>query len=305
MTDIGDDVTIPITVKVAGALTDPASIEVHTTAPDGTEDTLTPARLSLGTYEAHVAATAGGRWLYRVVTVDPDHVEHSYFDVAANPPPPARLMPLATVADLEARYGTLTDDQRARADALLADASAKIRVYTGQNFDLTLGDVITLRPVGTTVRLPQRPVRAVHQVVAVGGTSSIPDITLPSGAWTWDGIDLVDVWPTNTGWILNLPEVWLEGYPPDTYRITYDHGYDTTPDDVIAVCCSMALRVLTSPTQVEGLQSERIGQYSYQYGQGAGGQSPGLTPRLTDADREDLQPYRATKRASTIALRVR
>lgn len=200
---------------------------------------------------------------------------------------------LATQADLEARLGRpLTTAEQARADALLDDASALIRAYTGQEFTLHENDVITLRPVGTVLRLPQRPVTAVTQVVAVGGTEPIPDITLPPGAWMFDGIDKVDVWPLNTGWILNLPEVWLEGYPPDTYRVTYSHGYAQVPADVVAITCGIVNRVLLSPSLVEGLVQERIGQYSYQLQQGMG--AAGASARLTDDDRTALQRYRRT-----------
>src|SRR5690606_36466189 len=122
------------------------------------------------------------------------------------------MAPLATVEDLEARLGReLTSEEAARANALLADASALIRGWTRQDFTLTLGDVITLRPVGTVVRLPQRPVQAVTAVVAVGGSEAIPDVPLPVGSWTWDGIDKVDIWPPDTSWLLSLPESWADG----------------------------------------------------------------------------------------------
>lgn len=303
MTNIGHDVTIPIIIKVNGTLTDPATVAVAVTSPTGTVTNPTATRLSLGTYEAVVPATQAGRWRYKVTTDSPDSVQWGHFDVTADPPPPGRLMPLATIGDLLARVDSLTDAQQARAPALLTDASGKIRGYTKQTFDLTLNDTIVLRPVGSHLRLPQRPVIAVDQVVALGGSAAIPDITLPAGSWTFDGVDLVDVCPPDAGWILNLPATWVDGYGPDTYRVTYDHGYPVTPDDVVAVCCAMVLRVLESPTTVEGLVQERIGQYSYQFGQFPGGQSPGLTVRMSDADRDDLKHYRRTQ--SSTAVRVR
>jgi hypothetical protein len=295
MTDIGDDVTIPIVVRVAGVLTDPASVSVAVTPPTGAVQNQTPTRLSTGVYEAVVNATLADRWLYTVTTTDPASVEHGHFDVAVSPP---RLAPLATVADLEDRVGTLTDAQRARADALLRDASAKIRSYTKQTFDRVLNDVIVLRPVGAHLRLPQRPVTAVDQVVALGGTVS--DLTLPLGSWQWDGIDLVELWPLSTETFLGLPESWGEGFGPDTYRVTYDHGYAVTPEDVVSVACSMVGRSLLSPSMVEGLRSETIGSYSYSLG---GDGSVGATVRMSDDDRNELKDYRRTQ--STIALKVR
>lgn len=214
--------------------------------------------------------------------------------------------PLASSADLVARLGrSLTTEETARAPALLKDASAKIRAYTKQDFTLVEGDVIVLRPVGSHIRLPQRPVLAVTQVVAVGG-AGLPDIVLPTACWQWDQVDLVELWPLDPDVWLSLPSIdWAQygQWGPDTYRVVYDHGYETIPDDVVAVCCTMVLRTLTAPTTTEGLVSERIGQYSYQYGQQEGAQSPGVTVRMTDADRDELAHYR--RKASSIQLRVR
>lgn len=210
---------------------------------------------------------------------------------------------LATIEDLEARLGReLTPEEQARAQALLDDASALIRAYTGQDFSQTLGDVIVLRPVGTVVRLPQRPVQQVTQVIAVGGSEAIPDITLPAGAWTWDGIDKVDIWPPDTTWMLSLPETWADGWGAvDTYRLTYDHGYATVPADVVAMVCAMVLRTLLSPSMTQGMVAERIGQYNYQLQQGTG--SVGATVMMTQGDRDALKRYRRT--ATTIQTRAR
>lgn len=209
--------------------------------------------------------------------------------------------PLATVEDLEARLGRdLTAEEAARADALLADASALIRGWTGQDFTLVEGDVITLRPVGTVVRLPQRPVQAVTAVVATGGSEAIPDVPLPAGAWTWDGIDKVDIWPPDTSWLLSLPETWADGALVDTYRITYAHGWDEVPADVVAVVCAMVLRTLLAPSPIAGMVSERIGQYNYQLQQSTG--SVGATVMMTQADRDALARYRRT--ATTIQTRA-
>lgn len=210
------------------------------------------------------------------------------------------MAPLATVEDLEARLGReLTPEEAARANALLTDASALIRGWTRQDFTLTLGDVITLRPVGTVVRLPQRPVQAVTAVVAVGGSEAIPDVPLPVGSWTWDGIDKVDIWPPDTSWLLSLPESWADG-GTDTYRVTYDHGYAEVPADVVAVVCAMVLRTLLAPSPVAGMVSERIGQYNYQLQQSTG--SVGATVMMTGADRDALARYHRT--ATTIQTRA-
>ncbi|SFD14373.1 hypothetical protein [Streptomyces aidingensis] len=210
---------------------------------------------------------------------------------------------LATQADLEARLGRpLTAEEQARAGALLAGASARVRAYTRQEFDLVHGDVVVLRPVGTVVRLPQRPVLAVSSVVALGGAETIPDITLPGGAWTWDGADKVDIWPPDQGWLLSLPESWSSGWGGvDSYRVTYDHGYATIPEQVVEAVCAMVLRSLLSPSLAPGMVSERIGNYSYQMQQGGG--AAGATVSMTEDDRDLLRDFRV--RATTIQTRAR
>jgi hypothetical protein len=213
---------------------------------------------------------------------------------------------LAGTDDLEARIGReLTATEAARADALLADASALIRSYTKQRFDAVADDVIVLRPVGSHLRLPQRPVTAVTSVVALSGTDTIPDWTVPPGCWQWDGIDLVEVWPPDRNVWVSLPEVAYDVGGPDTYRVTYSHGYAEVPADVVAVCCRMVLAVLLAPTLTEGLVQERIGQYSYQYGQAPGQASPGATVRMTDVDRDDLTRAGYRRTSGTVAVRAR
>lgn len=208
---------------------------------------------------------------------------------------------LATNADLEARLGrTLTSAEQARATALLADASALIRGYTKQQYEAVADDTIVLRPVGATLRLPQRPVTAVSSVVAVAGGGGT-DVTLSASEWTWDRIDEIELYPGVPGrWY--CPAGWQSTEPPDTYRVTYSHGESPIPAGVVAVCCRMTLAALLAPTMAEGLVQERIGQYSYQYGQQAGSGSPGATVRMTETDRDDLKRYRRT--AGTIQMRV-
>ena len=298
MTDIGDDVLLTNTIRVGGELTAPATVTLTVTAPDGTETIPTVLTTVPGTYQATVPATAAGRWRWTWATTDPTGVDHGYFDVAGSPPPPGRTDTLATVADLEARLGrTLSDTEANRAQALLADASARVRAYTRQTFDLVLGDVAVLRPVGTKLRLPQRPVLRVTRVEAIGGAPGLPDITLPG--WTFDGVDQVDIRGLSSV-VLNLPE-WFDDIDsaPGTWRVTYDHGYPSTPDAVLAVVCSMVQRVLTAPSPVEGMGSERIGQYQYQF-HGAG--SPGGNVRLTGDDKQALDDAGYRRRSTTVAV---
>jgi hypothetical protein len=193
---------------------------------------------------------------------------------------------LATPEDLAARLGRyLTDVEATRAGALLTDASAMVRAYTGQDFT-TATDQATLRGQGGTIRLPQRPVTAVTSVIAIGGDGA-PDVTVID--WIWDGLDQIRV--GEGSFVINLPAVWWDddGYP-GTYRVTYTHGYADVPADVVAVVCGMVLRTLTAPTMAGGVRSETIGPYSYQLDVAG----TGVAVMMSQADRDALKRYRQT-----------
>lgn len=207
---------------------------------------------------------------------------------------------LATITDVTDRSPrTLSGAEQTRATVLLGDASALIRTYTRQTFTAVSGDVVELRPVGMELRLPERPVTDVNSVVAIGW-GGLADLTMPAGSWGWDGIDIVKIAPFSSQLWLTLPDVELYGYP-DTYRVDYDHGAASVPDDVIAVCCGMVLRVINSPSASEGLNSEKIGEYSYGMQQGGGG-TPGPSVRLSEVDKDALSFYR--RKATTIQVRL-
>lgn len=208
---------------------------------------------------------------------------------------------LATVADVEARLGrALSVDEALRAETLLGDASALVRSWTRQSFTLVENDEIVLRPVGTLLRLPQRPVTEVVSVAAVSGMSAVPDLALPG--WTWDGTDLVDIAGVDSQIWVSLPAWWEDiGASPGAYRVVYSHGLAEVPGEVVAVVCQMVLRTLTAPSQVEGLVSERVGQYNYQLQQGGG--SAGAAVRFTGADKEALAGAGWKRRATTVQVR--
>ena len=202
---------------------------------------------------------------------------------------------LATIQDLEDRLGRpLTAEEAARAPALLDDASALIRAFTGQRFDLAASDEVVLRVQAGIVRLPQRPVIAVSAVVAIGGVG-MPDITVVG--WVFDGVDQVRIGDGSA--VINLPEVWRDdddGYP-GTYRVTYSHGYATSPADVVAVVCAMVLRTLTAPTAQGGITSETIGSYSYSLKTA----DTGVAVSLGQPERDALARYRRTEAMIKVA----
>ena len=202
---------------------------------------------------------------------------------------------LATIQDLQDRLGrALTDTEAARAPALLDDASALIRAYTGQTFDLVADEEVVLRVQAGIVRLPQRPVTAVSAVVAIGG-AGMPDIAVVD--WVFDGVDQVQLGDGAS--VINLPEIWWDdedGYP-GTYRVTYSHGYATPPADVVAVACAMVLRTLTAPTTQGGITSETIGAYSYSMKAA----DTGVAVSLGQPERAALARYRRTEAMIKVA----
>lgn len=201
---------------------------------------------------------------------------------------------LVAKADLVARLGRdVTCDEDARLDALLADASALVRAYTGQDFSAAT-DTVTLRAQGGVIRLPQRPVTAVASVTAIG-LNGTPDVALVD--WWWDGLDQVRLGEGN--FVINLPEVWWDdedGYP-GTFAVTYTHGAPVPPD-VVAVVCGMVLRTVTAPTSVGGVTSETIGPYSYRL-ESAG---VGTAVSLSEMERKALSRYRRTVGTSSVRV---
>src|SRR5436189_3923873 len=142
---------------------------------------------------------------------------------------------LATLDDLEARIGTLTDP--ARAQAILDDVSARVRAYTGQDFTLTEDHEVRLKVRAGTVRLPQRPVVDVSAVASTTGASVVH---------LWDSGQIVAL--AGYGSALHSFEV-----EPFTTRepfvdVTYSHGYETVPADIVAVVCQVAGRAYGRPS---------------------------------------------------------
>lgn len=149
------------------------------------------------------------------------------------------LPPLATTDDLAARYPGPLPPPPERVDAMLADASAAVRAYCGQDFtqDTTTEWLVLRDPL----ILPQRPVNDVTDVVNLAGE--------PVG-WAWDGLDRLDVDP----------------FAGPTVGVTYDHGYTELPPDVVAVVCNVAARGLASSPGASAVTQESITNYSVSYG---------------------------------------
>lgn len=148
-------------------------------------------------------------------------------------------MALASISDLELRTGTIEPGELTRATVVLDDASNAVRAYTGQMISLETTTVRS-RPAGCTIWLSQRP------VIAVAGLNDINDNAIEG--WVFDGIDRITL-----------------AIPVNVVDVTYVHGYDRIPDDIIGVVCAIAARSLASDAD-PGITSEGIAGYSYSRG---------------------------------------
>lgn len=191
---------------------------------------------------------------------------------------------LATLTDLEDRLGrNLTVDENRVATRLLADASAAVRLYTGQQFTLDLDedddpipDVVKLKVRNGKLRLPQRP------VVEVSGVTMIAlDLTETPVLFTWDGIETLTLNPT-------VPDAWA--WVPfrtdqDVVTVTYTHGYPAgeLPAALVGLVVQIVGRALGAELIQTGITNEAIAGYSYGLGSAAAAGGFGLLPAEKDA----------------------
>lgn len=182
---------------------------------------------------------------------------------------------LATVADVEGALGrNLTEVEAARISHLLRTASATIRNHTGQLFTKVENDVRTFKVKRGKVRLPQRP------VIAVTSVKDSNDNTL---LFQFDGDDTLKT-STNLDPFSYVP--WVNGIQAVT--VTYSHGYEAIPDEIIGVMCSVVMRSLGREPVDAGITSETIAGYSYQVGAvGAAG-----AVGLLDSERKVLDTFK-------------
>lgn len=164
---------------------------------------------------------------------------------------------LADSNDVVDRLGrVLTSAELARIEGLLRDASSSVRNYTHQDFTQAT-DTVRLAVKGrrdcrNVVRLPQRPVTAVATVV---------DINANPILFLWEGFDTILV-ANNLDAFSFYP--WIGGLR--SVDVTYTHGYETIPDDIIGVVCSITMRALGTNPLDTAKSSESIQGYSYSIG---------------------------------------
>jgi hypothetical protein len=181
------------------------------------------------------------------------------------------LAPLATVADLTARGLTVDASETATVGVYLDVASAAVRAAAGVTISETTSTVTLEGEPSQWLTLPGPPVRSVQAVTVDGDALEATDFKLRSGR----------LW---------LAHGWSYRREPSEITVTYTHGLPTVPADIVDLVCRIAAAALVayrSQPNGEGLaakdiRSERIGDYSVQYGDGGRITEMELPPYLRD-----------------------
>lgn len=162
-------------------------------------------------------------------------------------------MALATIADVEARLGReLTEAETTKATAYLDDASALFVQRAIQKFEVS-ESTVRLFPKDGIVRLVQRPVIEVTEVKDIDGVEI--DFTFDGHQSLYD----------------------LGAYTPVT--VTYEHGSETIPADVVACVAGMVARTLSiNPDAAAGVTQQSVGPFSQSYATWAVGGQVMMSP---------------------------
>lgn len=199
------------------------------------------------------------------------------------------LPPLASLDDVVVRVPSTVTVDVDRTTSLIADASAVVRSYCKQQFTVSQ-TTEKIRPIGYRVRLPQRPVVSVDDLALQLLNTVTPQ---PFPGWWWDGSD--EVWLVTGDQVINLAEElqFALRWQTPICLVTYTHGFDTVPDEVVTVVCSMVTRALGAPG-LGGVTQEGAGQFTYRISDFAAAGVAGLSP----AEQEILKPYRPRRNAT-------
>jgi len=168
---------------------------------------------------------------------------------------------LATPAQLGALMHELIDPADESALLILDIASGMVRDYLQLELSAVAADVVLLDPIHGVLFLPELPVTAVTLLETFDGT-----------VWTTADPTTYSV-STRTGVISALPWTGVTWpYLPETWRVTYDHGFAVLPSSILGVVLGVAARAW--PNAGGAIDSERIGGYQVKYAMEADGFSP-------------------------------
>ena len=185
-------------------------------------------------------------------------------------------MSIATPAQLAAFLGvTFTPEQEAQAQAVLDVADALLQAYcNGVQFTREVDDVLRLYGfVPVVLHLPGGPVESVASVTVNGE---------PVDGWVLIGDSIV------RSTFYDIP--WSQ-VASTVVEVTYTHGLDEPPPELVAAELLVAARMWSVPL---GVRSEQLGAESVTYV--AGDESAALN----GAERALLAPYRLSGATTTV-----
>ena len=165
------------------------------------------------------------------------------------------LAPLATPAMLGNYLQQTISGTDPVAVQLLAQSSAVIRRYLDMTVTQVSAGVELRTPRNGEVFLKEAPATAVSLLEVrdpwTGAWSTVPttayNVDLEEGIIARGFINTTGVrWPTDD----------------KSWRVTYDHGFATVPDDIAGVCVGVAARFYSTPA---GIDMERTGLRQVKY----------------------------------------
>ena len=166
-------------------------------------------------------------------------------------------------------------------------ATEAIRNWCHQQLDLVEDDAVTLDIEVNSYHLflPEMPVVSVASVVEDGETLVVDD----------------DYKLGQHGVLHRVGRKWEQGVQIVT--VTYTHGYETIPADIVDVCARAAARAYQAGLRAEenaavpGITAKSLGDYSVQFGAESGASGEGVlgasaAPMLLRSERDMLARYR-------------
>jgi hypothetical protein len=227
-------------VTVGGVPTD-ASVTLTITKPDGTSSTPVITHPSTGNYRAAVLLDQVGTWRFKWrATGAATTAESGYFvvrDLLAE-------LPLAEVADVERTLSTTFEDpDRQQIEQALRGLSRRVRNYTRQTITKATTTEIGYCYAENMIVLSQRPVISVAGVTVDGVAQ-----TLGTQYRIEDGV-LFSAYRSGWGSVST----------PAVVAITYTHGYDPVPEDLVDLVVQRIVGRLSNP---EGVRQLSVGSFS-------------------------------------------
>jgi hypothetical protein len=197
------------------------------------------------------------------------------------------LPALAQQSDVEAALQRTLDPTQA-AEALRR-ASARVRNYCRQTFTFVSQETVIIPGGSRILRLPQRPLVVDDAnpltVYELWGINGEPYQALEGRDFTRIGSELTRGLPWwQPGRLMGWPRQRMNGAWAPRVQVTYSHGSNDTPDDVMDVVVDLAAMNLTNP---QGLRTESIDDYSRTFASETIGNA-----QLTPDHKQQLRVYR-------------